>query len=491
VAEGVSTGGGTPRDDERAWLRLHKEHSVASPVAVTVADSQVLSYMNETFTFWHSRGHTAKWMHMRLGTDVLDTAKAKGWVLASELVLRNQELKPGSLHAFLADIHLEEHAHALRGMGVTDVDALAVQGDQIFIEAGLSPPARRILGRALAARVRELEVAEDVRRRDVAAAQMQNAAISGIFQPQAERQPRPQTASADFRQHSSPQRAASAGPRFSSAASDGVGTECLEGQRPSARSRRRRGRGGGGGGGGGGRSSSPTKRPSTAPLRNPVRDISLHGSSSSPPQHQKGFVGSASSGGGSSLGVMSGIAARAVVDGSWPQDNRRFSGGGFALSSGGGGSDDREPKQQQQPPLMPSASEPLLNHRQEQQPQPSGPPPSALSSGAQRPSLSQVVLSSASSPIVEYVASSAVRESGPTAAAASVAATTRRQEQQQQQQQQQQQSKPWLDSVATGNSLRRSNKARSGVKTQSAFGRVGARPAGEGTLQPDAVRKTP
>jgi hypothetical protein len=51
-------------------------------------------------------------------------------------------------------------------------------------------------------------------------------------------------------------------------------------------------------------------------------------------------------------------------------------------------------------------------------------------------------------------------------------------------------SRLWLDNVATGNSLRRSSKARSAIKTQSSFGRVGKRPEGtqdEMPLQPDAI----
>jgi hypothetical protein len=64
----------------------------ADRVVVQVADSEMLSFLNETFTFWHSHGQEAKWMlmrGMRLGTDALCSTKPMGWVLASERVLRN------------------------------------------------------------------------------------------------------------------------------------------------------------------------------------------------------------------------------------------------------------------------------------------------------------------------------------------------------------------------------------------------------------------
>ncbi len=422
VAEGTSTAGDrTPRDDERPWLQLHKDHSTASPVVVNVADSEMLSYLNETFTFWHSPGHEAKWMLMRLGTDPSCATKPMGWVLASELVLRNQEPDSDSLSAFLSRSRLEDYAHGLRGLGVTDLESLALQGDQIFADAGLPAPARRILRRALATRSRELETAKNARRRKETGSTEHT---------------RPQTA-ADFRLgHHDTMRTT---PRFSSAASLGIGEEWLAGQRRSARATRKQLQYRDG-------SASPT-RPSTAPPRG---SASMNGGTreNSFPQHRQGFVGSGSTSASStSLGVMSSIAAHAVVDrisaGSpWPQDTRRYSGGGFALSNRSSTSISSKGNQ---PPceVMPNGNHSLL--------QPSG--QAAVS-------LSQVVLSSASA-IVASEDDSRGKES-----------------------------RVWLDNVATGNSLRRSNKARSAIKTQSSFGRVGIQPEGtqdETPLQPDAI----
>ena len=434
VAEGTSTGGTTPRDDQRPWLQVHKDHSTASPVVVQVADSEMLSFLNETFTFWHSRGQEAKWMLMRLGTDALCSTKPMGWVLASELVLRNQQPALSSLSAFLATMSLEVHAHGLRGLGVTDVGSLALQTDETLAEAGLPAPARRILQRALLARSRELEVADDARRREQTAQQAKEAAISATLSGD---RVRPQTA-ADFRDRAH-DAAVGTPPRFSSAASLGIGKDWLKGQRPSARARskRRQQRDG---------SVSPA-RPSTAPPGNSASEDGERRDSSVAPQHRPGFVGSSSSSsnisGGASLGVMSSIAAHAVADrissatGSRPQDNRRFSGGGFALSN-------------RSDPVGPSVSAPVLGNHSNQMgmgPHPSGQPAA---------SLSHVVLSSASS-----IVGSRGKES-----------------------------RLWLDSVATGNSLRRANKARSAVKTQSSFGRVGMTPEGtqdEVPLQPAAL----
>ena len=430
VAEGTSTGGTTPREDRRPWLQVHKDHSTASPVVAQVADSEMLSYLNETFTFWHSRGNEAKWMLMRLGTDAFCSTKPMGWVLASELVLRNQQPDLGSLSAFLATMSLEGHAHGLRGLGVTDVESLALQTDETFAEAGLPAPARRILRRALVAHSRELEVADGARRRQQTAPTAEGAPISAALSGDCVR---PQTA-ADFRNRVHDGTTGMA-PRFSSAASLGIGEDWLKGQRPSARARRKRRQQRDG-------SGSPT-RPSTAPPRNSasVDGIISTRDSSEAPQHRQGFVGSSSSGNTSdaSFGVMSNFAAHVVADrisasGSWLQDNRRFSGGGFALSNR----------------IGPSVSEPVLI----------GNPALPHASGQPPASLSQVVLSCASSIVGKHDSSRG------------------------------QESRQWLDSVATGNSLRRANKARSAVKTQSSFGRVGMRPEGtqdEAPLQPAAL----
>ena len=422
VAEGTSTAGDrTPREDQRPWLQLHKDHTTSSPVVVKVADSEMLSYLNETFTFWHSPGYEAKWMLMRLGTDPSCATKPMGWVLASELELRNQEPDSDSLSAFLSRSRLEDHAHGLRGLGVADVESLALQGDQIFADAGLPAPARRILRRALATRSRQLETAKNTRRRNETGSTEHT---------------RPQTA-ADFRNlgHHDTMRTT---PRFSSAASLGIGEEWLKGQHRSARATRKqlqyRDR------------SAAATRPSTAPPRS---SASVNGTrENSLPQHRQGFVGSGSTSASStSLGVMSSVAAHAVVDrisaGSpWPKDTRRYSGGGFALSNRSSISTSSKGNQ--------SSSE-VVSNSNHSLPQPSG--QAAVS-------LSQVVLSSASA-IVASEDDSRGKES-----------------------------RVWLDNVATGNSLRRSNKARSAIKTQSAFGRVGMLPEGtqdETPMQPDAI----
>lgn len=194
----------------------------------------MLSFLNETFTFWHSHGQEAKWMlmrGMRLGTDALCSTKPMGWVLASELVLRNQQPALSSLSAFLATMSLEGHAHGLRGLGVTDVESLALQ-TETSAKAGLPAPARRILRRALLARSRKLEVADDARRREQTAQQAKDAAIPATLGGD---RVRPQT-TADFRDHAH-DGAVGTPLRFSSAASLGIGKDW---QRPSARARSKR-----------------------------------------------------------------------------------------------------------------------------------------------------------------------------------------------------------------------------------------------------------
>ena len=218
---------------------------------------------------------------------------------------------------------LEGHAHGLRGLGVTDVESLALQ-TETSAKAGLPAPARRILRRALLARSRKLEVADDARRREQTAQQAKEAAISATLSGD---RVRPQTA-ADFRDRTPPRFRSN----FSSAASLGIGKDW---HRPSARARskRRQQRDG---------SVSPA-RPSTAPPGNSASEDGERRDSSVAPQHRQGFVGrrrsSSNISGRASLGVMSSIAAHVVADrissasGSRPQDNRRFSVGGFALSN--------------------------------------------------------------------------------------------------------------------------------------------------------------
>ena len=413
TTEGVSAHGVSPRDEHKAWLWLHEQHTTASAVVTRVADSQVLSYMQQSFEFYprDGRGRTAKWMLMKLGSNPGDIVADQGWVLASELVLRNHDPEPMSMQSFLQQLHLEDRAHALRGLGVTEVEDLAVLDDRTEQEAGMRPVEQRVLSRALAARARDLEFADDARRREHAQAEMERKGTPGAVT-----QVRPHTAAAMYRTSPVRQQCHVSRAWPSSAASLGVGAEWMEGQRAPPSHRR----------------SKLSARPSTAPLQDSASGLSMEGSS--PRQHDPGFAGSRPSSSAGSLGVLSGIAANAVGDGgAWPADTRRFSGGGFALST-------REPKI-----VMQSLSEDFT-------PLPVAQQSSSLSTGVPKPSLSQVVLSSAAAPVVGTLADgSALRD---------------------------EQTKPWLDQVATTNSLRRANKARGGVRTQSAFGRVGKKNVG-------------